>query len=104
MVRVLFTFTSQDGAKIRPAVVLSSASFHASRADLIMMPLSTKAGGYFGDRALLDWPGAGLPRPSSIKAIIQTIPQSAIVGRFGRLGILDLQQVKDVLSDIIGLS
>jgi len=103
VIRVLFTFTSQDRGKIRPAVVLSSAGFHASRADLIMMPLSTQAGGYFGDRQLLDWREAGLPSPSNIKAVIQTIPRTAVVGRYGRLTVLDIQQVKDALADIIRL-
>jgi mRNA-degrading endonuclease toxin of MazEF toxin-antitoxin module len=101
VVRVLFTFTSQGAAKVRPAVVLSSAAFHASRIDLIMMPLTTKAGGYFGDRPLRDWRGAGLPSPSILKAVIQTIPQSAICGHFGRLSSQDLRQVKDALADII---
>jgi len=68
-----------------------------------MMPLSTKAGGYFGDRALLDWRGCGLPGPSNIKAVIQTISQSAILGRFGTLTAPDVQQVKDALADIIQL-
>ena len=68
-----------------------------------MMPLSTRAGGYFGDRVLMDWRGAGLPRPTNIKAVIQTIPQTAILGRFGRLTILDIQQVKDALAQIIDL-
>jgi hypothetical protein len=74
-----------------------------SRADLIMMPLSTRAGGYFGDRQLFDWRGAGLPSPSNIKAVIQTIPRAAVVGRFGRLTMLDIQQVKDALAEIIDL-
>jgi len=67
------------------------------------MPLSTRAGGYFGDRALLDWKAAGLPGPSNIKAVIQTIPQAAILGQFGRLSTLDIQQVRDALVDIIDL-
>jgi hypothetical protein len=69
-----------------------------------MMPLSTKAGGYFGDRALLDWQAAGLPGPSVLKAVVQTIPQSSILGRFGQLGASDIQQVKDALIEIIGLA
>lgn len=101
--RVAFTFTSQNRAKTRPAVVLSGAAFHASRADLIMMPISTRAGGYFGDRPLMDWRAAGLPVPSSIKAVIQTIPQTAILGLFGHLTSLDVQQVKGALADIIDL-
>lgn len=68
-----------------------------------MMPLSTQSGGYFGDRPLMDWRAAGLPAPSNIKAVIQTIPQTAILGRFGRLTIVDIQQVKDALADIIDL-
>lgn len=103
VLRVAFMFTSQHRTKTRPAIVLSGASYHASRADLIMMPLSTKAGRYFGDRARLDWRGAGLPSPSNIKAVIQTIPQSAIAGRFGRLTMPDIQQVGDAIADIIQL-
>ena len=68
-----------------------------------MMPLSTKAGGYFGDRPLIDWQHAGLPSPTNIKAVVQTIPQSSILGCFGRLGVFDIQQVKDALADIIEL-
>jgi hypothetical protein len=68
-----------------------------------MMPLSTKAGGYFGDRALLDWRAAGLPGPTILKAVVQTIPKASVVGRFGRLGTSDIQQVKDAVSDIIGI-
>jgi mRNA-degrading endonuclease toxin of MazEF toxin-antitoxin module len=103
VVRVAFIFTSQTEAKTRPAVVLSADKFHASRADLIMMPLSTRAGGYFGDRVLKDWQAAGLPSPTNIKAVIQTIPQTAISGRYGRLTKLDVQQVKDTLAQIIDL-
>jgi|ERR1035437_951013 mRNA interferase MazF len=103
VVRVAFVFTNQAGTKVRPAVILSSTRYHSSRVDLIMMPLSTRAGGYFGDRALVDWQTAGLPGPSVLKAVIQTIPQSSILSRFGRLGVRDIQQVKDALADIIGL-
>lgn len=103
VVRVAFVFTAQTQTKLRPAIVLSSAGFHISRSDMILMPLSTKAGGYYGDRPLIDWLGAGLPLPTSIKAVIQTIPQTSVVGRLGRLGSQDIQLVKDALGDIIGL-
>jgi mRNA interferase MazF len=103
VVRVAFVFTDQNRTKVRPAVVLSADRYHASRADLIMMPLSTQAGGYFGDRALVDWKSAGLPSPTNIKAVIQTIPQSSVVGRFGRLSDGDIQHVKDAISEIIAL-
>lgn len=103
VVRVEFVFTSQTGSKTRPAVVLSADEFHTSRADLIMMPLSTQAGGYYGDRALIDWHAAGLPLPTNIKAVIQTIPQTAVRGRYGRLTVPDIQQVRETLADIIGL-
>jgi len=68
-----------------------------------MMPLSTRAGGYFGDRPLVDWRAAGLPSPTHIKAVVQTIPQSSIIGRYGRLATLDVQQVRDALADVIAI-
>ena len=103
VIRVAFLFTNQAAAKVRPAVVLSADAFHLSRADLIMMPLSTKAGGYFGDRPLLDWPAAGLPGPSVLKGIVQTIPQTSVLGLYGRLAAADIEQVRAILAQIIGI-
>lgn len=103
VVRVAFLFTSQTQSKVRPAVVLSADAFHVSRADLIMMPLSTHAGRYFGDRPLLDWRAAGLPVPTNIKAVVQTIPQSSVVGLYGRLVAEDLVQIRQALSEIIAV-
>lgn len=104
LLRVAYTFTDGVRTKTRPAVVLSVPQYHESRDDVIMMPLSTQAGGYYGDRLLQDWRAAGINGPTHIKAVIQTIPQSSIRGVFGRLTPPDLQQVKEILDEIIDLS
>ena len=93
LLRVAFTFTDGVQTKTRPAVVLSPQQYHESRGDIIMMPLSTQAGGYYGDRPLQDWQAAGINGPTYIKAVIQTIPQRSVKGIFGRLTDADREQV-----------
>src|SRR5688500_5069886 len=94
-VLVRLRFTSESGAKRRPAVILSVPAYHASRADAVMMPLSTQANRYFGDAPLRDWAAAGLPRPTNIKAVIQTIDRRVIDERIGSLSNADFQNVRD---------
>ncbi len=41
IVLVPFPFTDQRGTKKRPAVVISSAAYNLSRADLVLMAITT---------------------------------------------------------------
>ena len=104
LLRVAYTFTDGVRTKTRPAIVLSIPQYHDSRDDIIMMPLSTQAGGYYGDRPLQDWQAAGINGPTHIKAVIQTIPRSSIKGTFGRLTPPDHQQVKETVTEIIDVA
>ncbi len=101
LLRVAYTFTDGVRTKTRPAVVLSPQQYHESRDDIIMMPLSTQAGGYYGDRPLQDWQAAGINGPTYIKAVIQTIPQSSVMGTFGQLTEADRAQVREIITEII---
>jgi mRNA interferase MazF len=73
--------------KRRPAVVLSSATRHANRPDLIVglvtsqMSKSTAPTDYF----LQDWQAAGLRLPSAFRAFIVTLPRSAVISTMGTL-------------------
>lgn len=68
-----------------------------------MMPLSTRAGGYYGDYPLVDWSAAGLNMATVAKGVIQTIPQSAVERRYGTLSAHDFDAVKQSLRQILGL-
>ena len=88
-------FTEGTETKKRPAVVLTDSSYHDSRADAVVVALSTQRGAiYYGDCDLHDWRDAGLPRPTKAKGVIQTIDRSTIERRLGALSSSDLDRVK----------
>ena len=62
---VPFPFTDQTGSKKRPAVVVSSATFHRESADVIIMAITTQSRATSSLQvAVSDWQAAGLLRPS----------------------------------------
>ncbi len=104
VVLVWFRFTSNEGAKKRPAVVLSTVPYHRSRADTIIIALTTQMkSAYFGDYDLMDWQSAGLPAPSRSKGVIQTIERASIERQFGRLTSRDFDAVQNTVRLILGL-
>ena len=103
LLRIPITFTNQVGTKTRPAVVVSVEEFQRSRADVIVVPLSRRAGNYFGDRRLRDWQEARLNEPTYIKAILVTVEQRSVLSVYGRLSTYDWQQVQQAISDVLSL-
>ena len=103
LLRVPVTFTSRVGTKTRPAVVVSVESFQRSRADVIIVPLSSQAGQYFGDRPLRDWRAARLNGPTFIKAVLQTLEQRSVLSVYGRLTDHDWNEVRTALRDILAV-
>jgi mRNA interferase MazF len=73
--------------KRRPAVILSSATYHASRPDIMvgLITSQTAKANSPTDYLLADWQSAGLRVPSAFRAFILTLPQTAIVSTMGRL-------------------
>jgi len=103
-VLVRFRFTGGQGTKRRPAVILTGDHYHNSRADAVMLALSTRRGDhYFGDCEIVDWQGAGLPQPTKAKGVIQTIEQRTVESRLGTLSANDFTRVKQSVRDILGL-
>jgi mRNA interferase MazF len=97
-------FTEGTETKKRPAVVLTDSSYHDSRADAVVVALSTQRGAiYYGDCDLHDWRDAGLPRPTKAKGVIQTIDRSTIERRLGVLSSSDLDRVKGSVRLILRL-
>ena len=75
VVLVPFPFTDQTASKKRPAVVVSSAAFHAAHVNLIVMAVTSQVSSTprFGEVNLIDWRGAGLLSPSLVKPTLTTI-------------------------------
>jgi mRNA interferase MazF len=92
--------------KRRPAVVLSSAAYHAARPDIILglVTSQTSKSASPTDHLIQDWQAAGLRVPSAFRAFIVTLPRSAIVSTMGRLTQDDWNQVVDRVKLALELS
>ena len=104
VVGVLIRFSDGEGAKRRPAVVMTDDIYHTSRADAIVVALTTNLSSpRFGDCLLSDWSEAGLPLPSKAKASLHTIERSSIARQYGTLTAADLAKVRDSIKQVLGL-
>jgi len=93
---VTVDFPAVTGIKRRPAVVLSSETYHANRPDVIvgLITSQTKDLGVT-DYVLQDWQISGLRVPSVFRSFIVTLPPSANLVIIGKLSEQDWQGVKN---------
>ena len=93
---VTVDFPAVTGIKRRPAVVLSSQTYHANRPDVIvgLITSQTKNLGVT-DYVLQDWQISGLRVPSVFRSFIVTLPPSANLVIIGKLSEQDWQGVKN---------
>jgi len=79
----------------RPAVILSSASYHTTRPDIIvgLVTSQTTKSTAPTDFLIQDWQTAGLRVPSAFRAFIVTLPRSAVVSTMGTLTPPDWNEV-----------
>jgi len=97
-------FSDGSGIKRRPVIVVSVDAVHLSRADALIMPVTTRLGFQrFGDHVLVDWELAGLPRPSMVKGVVETVERSTFDSFVGRLTARDLGAVEHSLRDVLGM-
>ncbi len=104
VVLVPFPFTDQSGAKRRPASIVSSNAYNASRRDLVIMAITSQARTPlgFGEAILADWQAAGLIKPSVLKPVFTTIEQGLVVRTMGALSTADLRTLREVIAQVIG--
>jgi mRNA interferase MazF len=93
---VTVDFPGATGVKRRPALVVSTATYHATRPDVILaiitsqMPSSTAPSDY----VLQDWSAAGLHRPSAFRSFLVTLPAAAVATVVGQLSDRDWREVQ----------
>jgi mRNA interferase MazF len=87
IVLVPFPFTDQTVSKQRPAMVISSATYHRERSDVIILAVTSqiRPTRQTGEVTIVDWKSAGLLRPSVIKPVIATIDRQLVRKRLGHL-------------------
>lgn len=95
VVLVDFVFPDQQGVKKRPALVLSSATYHRGRQEVILAAVTSNVRRVLpGDTALEDWREAGLLRSSVVTGILRTVKEAAITRRLGALTARDMRSVE----------
>jgi mRNA interferase MazF len=88
-------FPGVTGMKRRPTVILSSATYHAIRPDIIVGLITSQMKGLGStDYVLQDWAESGLRVASVFRSFIVTIPVSTNIIRIGQLSERDWKAVR----------
>jgi mRNA interferase MazF len=109
VVVVTVPFTDHTGSKRRPAVVVSSQTFHRGLPDVIVCPISSQPR-YFerpgrGDHPLERWRRVGLRYPSTVRISNILAVEKRIISRvLGTLEARDLLRVENGLRQAFGLA
>lgn len=103
VILVPFPFTSQTAFKKRPAAVVSSRTYNTSRADIIVMAVTSqlRATPAFGEVWIGDWKAAGLLKPSAIKPVLATLERALIIRQLGVLGAADQAALRKAIEAIL---
>jgi mRNA interferase MazF len=101
---VPFPFTDQTTSKKRPAVVVSSETYHRERPDLILMAVTSqlRPAPTVGEVVVLRWQEAGLLKPSVIKPLLTTIESNLVLRQLGTLHAEDQHSLRKVIAAILG--
>ena len=104
IVLVPFPFTDQSAVKRRPAVVISSTTYHRTRPDIVIMAVTSQQPQtlFVGEVQVQDWRGAGLLKPSVLKPVVTTIDSALILKKLGQLTAADQALLRQALAQIIG--
>ena len=105
VVLVPFPFSDLSTTKVRPAVVVSSALYHATEPDLLLVALTSKVATATGpfDYVLSDWRTAGLRYPSALKPVLFTLDPGRVLHCIGALTPTDMAQVNQRLLNALAL-
>ena len=101
-------FSSHDGVKPRPGLVLSADAFHRKLPDLIVCPISSQPRFYNrpggGDHPLQHWKGLGLRHPSTARLSNLIALEKRLIKRaLAPLHADDLARIEQGLGEVFGL-
>ncbi|WP_420439702.1 type II toxin-antitoxin system PemK/MazF family toxin [Candidatus Palauibacter sp.] len=85
VVVVPFPFTDRDASRRRPALVVSSASFHARHRQWILAMITSTHVEWPSDVSIRRWREAGLRVPCKVRLKLFTLDEHLILRRIGRL-------------------
>ena len=104
VVLVRFIFSDETGERQRPAVIVSSDTYHQSRQEAIIVAITSRTDRILvGDHLISDWQEAGLLFPSGATGIVRTIKQGMIAKKLGIMPLPDMKRIEGNLRDALGL-
>ena len=99
-----FVFSDESGAKLRPALVISSPAYNRARHEVIVAAITSNVRRRLvGDHLLTDWKAAGLLFPSLVTGILRTIKRAMTDRRLGTLPRAELEGVERQLRRSLAL-
>jgi mRNA interferase MazF len=99
IVLAVFPFSTGDAAKARPALVV----FDSGDSDVVLARMTTQPRFSAHDFKVIDWSGAGLRGPSTIRLHkLFTVAESLIHKPLGHLTPADHQRVSAALAQMFG--
>ncbi len=105
VVFVPFMFTDKPITKNRPALIISSSDYHASRREVIIAAITSQIRDprLAGDHRIGDWRACGLVKPSAVTSILWTVKASLVGRRLGTMPQPDLKAFSGRLAEALGL-
>lgn len=102
---VVVDFPGVTGIKRRPAVVVSTDTYHRTRPDAILGLLTSQVAAATGptDCVLQDWQAVGLRSPSAFRAFLATMPTVSLT-TIGHLSGRDWRKVQGCLQVALAMS
>ena len=91
------SFANGCGAKVRPAIVVSSAQYHEIDRDLIVAPVTSRPPRNENEYFLQDWEAANLLKASTVRAKLFTVYRKHILHTPGHLSKRDMAGVEGLL-------
>ncbi|MBN1189318.1 MAG: type II toxin-antitoxin system PemK/MazF family toxin [Dehalococcoidales bacterium] len=105
VILVGFIFTDETGVKRRPALIISSDSYHAGRGEAIIAAITSRTDRVLtGDHPISDWRSAGLVLPSVATGIIRTIKTNMVDRKLGCMSRPDMEAIDSKLPLALDLS
>ena len=96
VILVSFVFSDETGVKRRPAIIVSSETYHQGRQEAIIAAITSRTDRMLtGDYLIRDWREAGLLFPSVATGIIRTIKQGMIAQKLGAMPQPDMQAINN---------
>lgn len=101
VVVVPFPFTDRLASRRRPALVVSSESFHAEHEQSILAMITATRAGWPSDVSIRRWREAGLHVPCSVRFKLFTLDNSLILRRVGKLAERDRVAAGEALTRVL---